>query len=235
MTITEGRVTANDRRVRVPRDRVRPARPVPPRLPGSAGRGALCPRARRAGYRAVAPYMRGYAPTPSPRTGASPRALGEDAYALHDALGGEARGRLRARLGRRRGVHRRDPRRRRRRVVTAAVPPAGAVPRRVPPGRPAADPLVHVLLPAPPGRHGRRRRTTSRSSTGSGRTGRPAPTPPRTSRLKARCRPRPPGGRARLLPGHLAAQAPTRPRGVQASVSARRSRRSTSTAAPTAA
>jgi pimeloyl-ACP methyl ester carboxylesterase len=49
----------------------------------------LLPELAAAGYRAVAPWMRGYAPTAVPADGRySIGALGADAIALHDALGG---------------------------------------------------------------------------------------------------------------------------------------------------
>ncbi|MGH3242518.1 MAG: alpha/beta fold hydrolase [Spirillospora sp.] len=49
----------------------------------------LMPELATAGYRAVAPFMRGYAPTSVPEDGAYPTgALAADAVALHEALGG---------------------------------------------------------------------------------------------------------------------------------------------------
>ncbi len=52
----------------------------------------LLPELARAGYRAVAPYMRGYAPTGIPADGDfSTRALATDVNALHAALGGDER------------------------------------------------------------------------------------------------------------------------------------------------
>ncbi|MFS2292430.1 MAG: alpha/beta hydrolase [Actinomadura sp.] len=49
----------------------------------------LMPELAAAGYRAVAPFMRGYAPTSVPEDGAyQSGALAADAVALHDALGG---------------------------------------------------------------------------------------------------------------------------------------------------
>lgn len=49
----------------------------------------LMPELAAAGYRAVAPFMRGYAPTSVPEDGAyQAGALAADAVALHDALGG---------------------------------------------------------------------------------------------------------------------------------------------------
>lgn len=51
----------------------------------------LLPALADAGFRAVAPFMRGYAPTQVPADGDySSGALAADAIALHDALGGDA-------------------------------------------------------------------------------------------------------------------------------------------------
>ena len=50
----------------------------------------LLPALADAGYRAVAPFMRGYAPTAIPTDGVyQTGALAQDAVALHDALGGD--------------------------------------------------------------------------------------------------------------------------------------------------
>lgn len=50
----------------------------------------LLPELAAAGYRAVAPFMRGYAPTEVPADGAyDPATLAADANALHDAFGGD--------------------------------------------------------------------------------------------------------------------------------------------------
>jgi pimeloyl-ACP methyl ester carboxylesterase len=52
----------------------------------------LMPRLADAGFRAVAPFMRGFAPTSIPADGVyQTAALGRDANALHDALGADAR------------------------------------------------------------------------------------------------------------------------------------------------
>lgn len=52
----------------------------------------LLPALAGAGYHAVAPWMRGYAPTEVPADGAYQQgALGTDACALHEALGGDDR------------------------------------------------------------------------------------------------------------------------------------------------
>jgi len=83
-----------------------------------------------AGYRAVAPWMRGYAPTSVPPDGRyQTGALAADAIALHDALGGDGDAVI---VGHDWGAmatygaaaHAPD---RWRRVVTAAVPPASSV------------------------------------------------------------------------------------------------------------
>src|SRR3954469_25253216 len=51
----------------------------------------LLPELADAGFRAVAPFMRGYAPTAVPADGRyQTAALGLDACALHEALGGDA-------------------------------------------------------------------------------------------------------------------------------------------------
>ena len=52
----------------------------------------LLPRLDEAGFRAVAPFMRGYAPSSIPEDGRyGSAALAEDANALHEALGGDGR------------------------------------------------------------------------------------------------------------------------------------------------
>ena len=52
----------------------------------------LLPRLAELGYRAVAPFLRGYAPTEIPSDGLyQSGALGRDANALHEALGGDER------------------------------------------------------------------------------------------------------------------------------------------------
>jgi pimeloyl-ACP methyl ester carboxylesterase len=89
----------------------------------------LLPALADAGYRAVAPFMRGYAPTAVPDDGMfQTGALAHDAVALHEALGGDADavlvghdwGALAAY-----GAASFAPERWRR-VVTAAVPPPGS-------------------------------------------------------------------------------------------------------------
>lgn len=90
----------------------------------------LMPRLAEAGYRAVAPFLRGYAPTAVPTDGLyQPGAIATDANALHAALGGDDRAVL---VGHDWGAlasysaagHQPD---RWRRVVVAAVPPPATV------------------------------------------------------------------------------------------------------------
>jgi pimeloyl-ACP methyl ester carboxylesterase len=90
----------------------------------------LLPALASAGFRAVAPWMRGYAPSAVPEDGRyQTAALALDACALHDALGGDGDAVL---IGHDWGAiatymaanHEPD---RWRRIVTMAVPPAGAV------------------------------------------------------------------------------------------------------------
>jgi pimeloyl-ACP methyl ester carboxylesterase len=90
----------------------------------------LLPELAGAGFRAVAPFMRGYAPTAVPADGRYQTAvLGLDACALHDALGGDGEAVI---VGHDWGamasyVAANHEPERWRRVVTMAVPPAGAV------------------------------------------------------------------------------------------------------------
>ncbi|NLD75657.1 MAG: alpha/beta hydrolase [Acidimicrobiales bacterium] len=90
----------------------------------------LMPRLAGAGYRAVAPFLRGYAPTDVPADGFyQPGAIASDANALHEALGGDDRAVL---IGHDWGAlasysaagHQPD---RWRRVVVSAVPPPATV------------------------------------------------------------------------------------------------------------
>jgi len=90
----------------------------------------LLPALADAGYRAVAPWMRGYAPTAVPADGAyQTGALATDAVALHDALGGDGDAVI---IGHDWGAFATygaaalAPQRWRR-VVAMAVPPAGAL------------------------------------------------------------------------------------------------------------
>ena len=143
------------RRVRLPRGRA--AGPLALCLhgfPDSAWTWRhLLPALADAGFRAVAPFMRGYAPTAVPADGRyQTGALGLDACALHEALGGDGDAVI---IGHDWGAmatygaanHEPD---RWRRVVTMAVPPAGAVAGGFMHVRPAEEELVHVLLPARP-------------------------------------------------------------------------------------
>ena len=119
----------------------------------------LLPALADAGYRAVAPFQRGYAPTEVPADGAyQTGALAADANALHEALGGDGDAVLighdwGATADVRRGGARPDalapgghrcPSRRRRRCSSAVL--------RL---RPAEALLLHVPLPDAAGRHGR--------------------------------------------------------------------------------
>lgn len=90
----------------------------------------LLPELAGAGFRAVAPFLRGYAPSAIPADGVyQTAALGLDACGLHEVLGGDGDAVI---IGHDWGAmatyiaanHEPD---RWRRVVTAAVPPAGAV------------------------------------------------------------------------------------------------------------
>ncbi|HLH27819.1 MAG TPA: alpha/beta hydrolase [Acidimicrobiales bacterium] len=90
----------------------------------------LLPRLAGAGYRAVAPYLRGYAPSAVPADGAyDTGTLAVDACELHEALGGDDRAVL---VGHdwgafaAYGAANAEPERWRR-VVTAAVPPLAAM------------------------------------------------------------------------------------------------------------
>ena len=88
----------------------------------------LLPELAAAGYHAVAPFMRGYAPTEIPADGQySIATLAADALTLHDALGGDENAVL---IGNDWGAEasylaaRLEPERWRR-LVTLAIPPAG--------------------------------------------------------------------------------------------------------------
>lgn len=90
----------------------------------------LLPELAAAGYRAVAPFLRGYAPTAIPADGLyQPGAIAADANALHEALGGDGDAVL---IGHDWGAVASYPAaaaapERWRRLVTAAVPPPNAV------------------------------------------------------------------------------------------------------------
>ena len=90
----------------------------------------LAPALVDAGFRVVAPFLRGYAPTAVPADGSyQTGALAKDAVALHEALGGDERAVI---IGHdwgaagTYGAASLAPERWRR-VVTAAVPPSGAM------------------------------------------------------------------------------------------------------------
>jgi pimeloyl-ACP methyl ester carboxylesterase len=131
MTITEGGVAANDLEFAYLEAGTGPLALCLHGFPDSAWTWRhLLPALADAGFRAVAPFMRGYAPTAVPADGRYQTAvLGLDACALHDALGGDADAVI---IGHDWGAmatyvaanHEPD---RWKRVVTMAVPPAGAV------------------------------------------------------------------------------------------------------------
>jgi pimeloyl-ACP methyl ester carboxylesterase len=131
MTISEGRITANDVDVAYLEAGEGPLALCLHGFPDSAwGWRHLLPELAAAGFRAVAPFMRGYAPTAVPadaryQTGV----LGLDACALHEELGGDGQAVI---VGHDWGamatyVAANHEPERWRRVVTMAVPPAGAV------------------------------------------------------------------------------------------------------------
>jgi pimeloyl-ACP methyl ester carboxylesterase len=131
MTITEGRVTANDVDFAYLEAGTGPLALCLHGFPDSAWTYRfLLPALADAGFRAVAPFMRGYAPTAVPADGRYQTAvLALDAGALHEALGGDGEAVI---VGHDWGAmatytaanHEPD---RWRRVVAMAVPPAGAV------------------------------------------------------------------------------------------------------------
>jgi pimeloyl-ACP methyl ester carboxylesterase len=131
MTITEQRVTANDLEFGYLEAGSGPLALCLHGFPDSAWTWRhLLPALADAGFRAVAPFMRGYAPTAVPADGRyQTAALGLDACALHETLGGDADAVI---IGHDWGAmatyvaanHEPD---RWKRVVTMAVPPAGAV------------------------------------------------------------------------------------------------------------
>ncbi|MEZ5138225.1 MAG: hypothetical protein R2711_05520 [Acidimicrobiales bacterium] len=118
----------------------------------------LLPELAAAGFRAVAPFLRGYAPTEVPADGLyQPGAIARDAIALHEALGRRRRGGdRRPRLGRARHLRGRGPHAR------ALAAPSSPRSHRRPPVAQAffsydqlQTLLVHVLLPVAPRRPGR--------------------------------------------------------------------------------
>jgi pimeloyl-ACP methyl ester carboxylesterase len=100
-------------------------------FPDSAhGYRHLLPALAAAGYRAVAPFQRGYAPTGVPESGLfQSGVLGTDANALHDALGGGDDAVIIGHDWGASGTHAAavlEPQRWRK-VVSMAVPPGGAI------------------------------------------------------------------------------------------------------------
>jgi pimeloyl-ACP methyl ester carboxylesterase len=131
MTITEGRVTAGDVDFAYLEVGSGPLALCLHGFPDSAWTWRhLLPTLAGHGFRAVAPFMRGYAPTAVPADGRyQTAALGLDACAVHDALGGDGDAVI---VGHDWGamaayVAANHEPERWRRVVTMAVPPAGAV------------------------------------------------------------------------------------------------------------
>ena len=117
----------------------------------------LLPELAAAGFHAVAPFLRGYAPTSIPADGRYQiGALVQDITALHEALGGGPDAVI---VGHDWGAlatygavaHQPD---RWHRAVTAAVPPTASIGMSLLHLRAAAEELVHVLLPLPAGRVG---------------------------------------------------------------------------------
>jgi pimeloyl-ACP methyl ester carboxylesterase len=131
MAITEGSVTANDLEFGYLEEGTGPLALCLHGFPDSAWTWRhLLPALADAGFRAVAPFMRGYAPTAVPSDGRyQTAALGLDACALHDALGGDGDAVI---IGHDWGaiatyIAANHEAERWARVVTMAVPPAGAV------------------------------------------------------------------------------------------------------------
>lgn len=131
MTITDGRITANDLAFGFLEAGSGPLALCLHGFPDSAHTWRhLLPALADAGYRAVAPFLRGYAPTAVPEDGRYQTAvLGLDACALHDALDGDGDAVI---VGHDWGAMatyiaaNHEPQRWSK-VVTMAVPPAGAV------------------------------------------------------------------------------------------------------------
>jgi pimeloyl-ACP methyl ester carboxylesterase len=130
-SITEARVTANDVEFAYLQAGEGPLALCLHGFPDSAWTWRhLLPALADAGYHAVAPFMRGYAPTSVPADARyQTAALALDACALHDELGGDGEAVI---IGHDWGAMatyiaaNHEPERWRR-VVTVAVPPAGAV------------------------------------------------------------------------------------------------------------
>jgi pimeloyl-ACP methyl ester carboxylesterase len=131
MTISEARITANDVDFAYLEAGEGPLALCLHGFPDSAWTWRyLLPALADAGFHAVAPFLRGYAPTSVPADGRyQTAALGLDANALHEQLGGDGSavlvghdwGAMGTYIA---GNHEPD---RWRRLVTMAVPPAGAV------------------------------------------------------------------------------------------------------------
>jgi pimeloyl-ACP methyl ester carboxylesterase len=131
MTISEGRITANDVDFAYLEAGEGPLALCLHGFPDSAWTWRhLLPALADAGYHAVAPFLRGYAPTAVPADGRyQTAALALDANALHAGLGGDADAVI---IGHDWGamatyIAANEAPERWRRVVTMAVPPAGAV------------------------------------------------------------------------------------------------------------
>jgi pimeloyl-ACP methyl ester carboxylesterase len=131
MSITEGRATANGLELGYLEAGSGPLALCLHGFPDSAWTWRhLLPELAAAGYRAVAPFMRGYAPSAIPDDGRyQTAALALDACGLHDVLGGDGDAVI---IGHDWGAMatyiaaNHEPERWKR-VVTMAVPPAGAV------------------------------------------------------------------------------------------------------------
>ena len=131
MPITEGRITAGDLDVAFLEAGEGPLAVCLHGFPDSAWTWRyLLPALADAGFHAVAPFLRGYAPTAIPADGRyQTAALGLDAINLHDALGGDGDAVI---VGHDWGamatyIAANEAPERWKRVVTMAVPPAGAV------------------------------------------------------------------------------------------------------------
>jgi pimeloyl-ACP methyl ester carboxylesterase len=131
MTLTEGRTTANGLEVGYLEAGSGPLALCLHGFPDSAWTWRrLLPALADAGFRAVAPFLRGYAPTEVPADGRyQTAALALDANALHAELGGDGSAVI---IGHDWGamatyVAANHEPERWRRIVTMAVPPAGAV------------------------------------------------------------------------------------------------------------
>ena len=131
MPITEGRVSANEVEFGYLEAGSGPLALCLHGFPDSAWTWRfLLPVLADAGFRAVAPFLRGYAPTQVPTDGRyQTAALGLDAIALHEVLGGDGDAVI---IGHDWGamatyIAANEAPERWKRVVAAAVPPAGAV------------------------------------------------------------------------------------------------------------